>query len=81
MVCSTLCNVKKQLQKTEKDPACELELADRAEHSLAIVQAFLAGMGAERVWGALKEMHNIREVGREAQQGESSRGHQRDMGR
>ena len=40
-------NVKKQLQKTKKDPAHELELGDRVEHSLAIVQAFLAGMGME----------------------------------
>ena len=59
---------------------CELDLADRAEHSLAIVQAILVGMGVERVQGALKEMNNVRKAGREVQQGESSHGHQRDMG-
>ena len=76
-VCSTLRAVKKELRKSQRDPARDLELADRAEQSLALVQAFLAGMGAERVRGALKETDSVRET----QKKESPHGHQRDMGR
>ena len=76
-VCSTLRAVQKELKKLQRDPVRDLELADRTEHSLAIVQAFLAGMGAERMRDALKKTTEAREEKKE----DSPHGRRRDMGR
>ena len=76
-VCSTLRAVHKELKKPQRDPVRDLELADRTEQSLALVQAFLAGMGAERVRGALQTTTDACEAKKE----DSPHGRQRDMGR
>ena len=47
MVCDTLQAVQKELKKPQRDLVHDLELANCTEQLLAVVQAFLIGMGTE----------------------------------